>query len=114
MPSPTSSTDRISTQLLATIRTHLSSNDRPAAIDATYDTLDGLLLLGRIDAAAAVIDALATGQLPLPILLSALTVSLPWRETLGPARMLLVVAARAAAMREGGEEKARAALMGLE
>ena len=96
---------------------HLSgqvvAGHRSLAIDLVYDYLDRLLLDKLVVEASDLMLAVARSDLPLPILLSALTISLPWRNETREARAALVDAAWHKALQEGGEEKAKAALRGL-
>lgn len=80
---------------------------RARAIDIVYDTLDPLLVTACIEEAQVLLRALAQNELPLAVLLSALTVSYPWRATLGDAREELAEKARGLARREGGDAKVR-------
>jgi hypothetical protein len=80
---------------------------RARAIDAVYDGLDPILLAARFDDARVMLIAFAQNELPLAILLSALTVSFPWRATLGGARAELSKKVEQVARQEGGEEKVR-------
>jgi hypothetical protein len=71
------------------IKNELETN-QSRAIDILYDELDQLLLDSKFDDAKVMIIAIAQSDLPLSLLLSALTVSHPWRVELGDARAQLV------------------------
>jgi hypothetical protein len=91
---------------VAKITEALTAN-RASAIDVVYDKLDPLLLSARMDDARVMIRAIAENSLPLAIVLSALSVSYPWRVELGDARTELSQKARQLALEAGGEEKVR-------
>jgi hypothetical protein len=59
------------------------------------------------------VSAIIQNDLPLFILLSALTVTLPWRTNLNPSRVELVKYVHKRALAEGGPAKAEAVLGGL-
>ena len=56
---------------------------RPEEIDRLYDELDDLLLGGKLVEAEAMLRSLDRDDISLAILLSALTVSRPWKNLLG-------------------------------
>lgn len=77
---------------------------RARAVDVVCDELDELLLATRSEDAGALLLALSERELPLAVLLSALVVSYPWRETLGAARQALADKALSLAALEGEEK----------
>lgn len=89
------------------IRRLAADLDWSRAVDATYDVLDEMLLAGELDDARALLSRL--DGLRLPILLSALTITLPWRTAMGEERRRLVEAVRHVA-----GERADDVLRGLE
>lgn len=95
------------------IRKHLEAGRRASAIDIVYDSIDELLLSKSFSDASTVIRAIIQEDFPLPILLSALTISLPWRDMLRGVRAELVDVIRRRALQDGGEAKAAAVLSGL-
>ena len=99
--------------LVTQVRRLLEDGQRTRAIDAVYDTIDDLLLDKSFDEARFVIRAISREDFPLPILLSALTISLPWREVLSDVRAELANVIRQRALKDGGESKATAVLTGL-
>lgn len=99
--------------LITRIREQLAAGRRARAVDIVYDGVDELLLSKSFDVATIVIRAIVQNKLPLAILLSVLTVSLPWRDMLGPVRLELVEAVRLQALEEGGKAKVIAVLRGL-
>ena len=80
--------------LVQAVQTHLDAGHRALAIDAVYDTLDDLLLADSFDESAKFVREIAASDLPLSVLLSALTVTRPWKEQLGESRVELLEAAR--------------------
>jgi hypothetical protein len=80
--------------LVQAVQTHLDAGHRTLAVDAVYDTLDDLLIAGSFVEAIGFVRELAESDLPLVILLSALTVTRPWKEKLGASRIELLEAAR--------------------
>ena len=80
--------------LVQAVQAHLDTGHRTLAVDAVYDTLDDLLLANSFDEAAEFVRDIAKSDLPLLILLSALTVTRPWKEQLGESRVELLEAAR--------------------
>jgi len=87
--------DRIQAALLA------HSPYRARAIDIVYNELDDLLLARRFDEANAGLLAIATSDLPLSLLLSALIVSLPWKAETREARRELSKKAQELAIAKG-------------
>ena len=99
--------------LITQIREQINAGRLARAVDSVYDAVDELLLAGSFSDATDLIRAIIQRQLPLPILLSILTISLPWRERLGPVRSEVVEAVRSRALEEGVEQKVAAVLHGL-
>lgn len=100
--------------MIQTIREHLNAGRRARAIDVVYGTLDELLRGGEFAKATEVLRALCAHDMPLCILLSAITITMSWREQTGDARVETIARARSLAIAEGGEGKAGSALAGLE
>jgi len=98
--------------MIRTIGDALSRGERDAAIDIVYDRIDGLLLRKQFDAADISLRAIIQNDLPIDILISALTVTLPFKAELR-ARQALITALRSKAWEVGGAEKAEAVLNGL-
>jgi len=80
-------------------------DNRVQEIDTVYDELDLLLLANRFEDAQRIINVVTQTKLPLAILLSALTISYPWRVELGVARIELAKKAEKIAREVGGEAK---------
>lgn len=99
----------ITTTLAATVQRVRDElpRSRARAIDIVYDTIDPLLVAARIEDAQVLLTAFAQSDLPLAVLLSALTASYPWRTALGDARIELAERARDLAQQEGGVAKVR-------
>lgn len=90
---------------IAQVLSELTAGRRARAIDVVYDALDSLLLAARFDDARVMVIAFAQNRLPLAVLLSALTITFPWRSSLGEARTLLSSKAQQVARADGGEAK---------
>lgn len=99
-------TARIAEATVQRVRDELPRS-RARAIDIVYDTIDPLLVAARIEDAQVLLSAFAQNDLPLAVLLSALTASYPWRTALGDARIELAERARDLAQQEGGVAKVR-------
>jgi hypothetical protein len=103
-PDPELSAAHLARATVESVRVELLTS-RAKAIDVVYDTLDPLLIADRIQDAGIVLRAIAQNKLPLAVLLSALTVSAPWRAILADARQELSAKARALAEEIGGQDK---------
>ncbi len=66
--------------IVSTIKAQTS---RARGIDVLYDSLDELLLEGRVEEAGAMVREIMQSDLSLAFLLSALYLLGPWREELG-------------------------------
>lgn len=104
---PESAAANLARATIERVVAELSQGRRPRAIDVVYDELDSLLLAARFDDARVMLIAFAQNALPLAVLLSALTVSLPWRAALGDARVQVSQKAEDMARHQGGETKVR-------
>jgi len=104
---PESAAANLARTTIERVVAELRNGGRPRAIDVVYDELDTLLLAARFDDARVMLIAFAQNTLPLAVLLSALTVSLPWRAALGDARVKVSQKAEELARHEGGEPKVK-------
>lgn len=69
--------------MITKVREFLALRRRIDAIDTVYNTLDDLLLDGKIDEVRSILATIPLDEsLPLSIYLSILTVTKPWRHAL--------------------------------
>ena len=104
---------KIASKLVLTIQQDVRQGHRAKAVDALYDELDQQLIRRQFESASVIMSAMIQNELPLFILVSALTVTLPWRSNLDASRAELVNHVRTRAISEGGPAKAEAVLRGL-
>lgn len=83
------------TAIATQIRARLAEGRRADAIDMVYDKADDLLLAGHFDEADALLRSLAADDLPSCVLMSALTVSRPYRGSMPEAWEVVDSALRA-------------------
>jgi hypothetical protein len=95
------------------LRHLLQENKTTEAIDFVYDTLDELLLNKKFSVVILLFPLFKRADFPLPIYLSVLTITLPYKENLNPERDELFNFTYEKICQEQTELKAQEILKGL-
>lgn len=91
----------------------LDEGELSKAIDHVYDTLDQHLLAGHFKEAEDILRASLHSEWPLVTLLSALTISTPWRDRFKVIHEALTLRIRNRAFAMGGQAKVDAVFRGI-
>lgn len=105
--------EAVSATVIEKIKAELGQGRTARAVDVAYSELDDMLLGGACDDAREVMRLMVVHELPLSVVLSALTISLPWRIATGSARQELAQYALAKAIENYGADEGEVTLRGL-